>query len=195
MPRNWLFISWFGQQTRRSSGFWTCLFFFLLLWLPKLRERCMPKHSYFHSPMKQRSKSDYRLQFYQCFLITMHWEHYLKHCYNASMVAHTCCGCWCSRLVRAFAARLNGIQITIWASPWDSGPVTKTQASLCNSGWPITWYAIGNLTFLCMFSPRLKVCQTFFRGGFDRFQKRHWVQSTPALQWIILSLTDFNVNV
>ena len=49
--------------------------------------------------------------------------------------------------------------------------------------------------FCACFRLDWRYVKRFFVFFFYRFQRRHWVQSTPALQRIILSLTDFNVNV
>ena len=38
--------------------------------------------------------------------ITTHWEHFLKHWYNALMVAQKSCGCWC-RLTTSFAVHIR----------------------------------------------------------------------------------------
>ena len=62
--------------------------------------------------------------------ITMHWEHFLKHCYNVPMVAQKSFGCWC-RLTTSFAVHINITKMAISTSTWYFDIVKKAQASLC----------------------------------------------------------------
>ena len=105
LSRNWWFVSWFSQQTRKSSASMTmtCIcthcecrnwgkYAYLSIVIIIFRWINIKKND-FRSPFfilvtvtKQK--------FYLGFFITTHWEHFLKHWYNALMVAQTCCGCW-----------------------------------------------------------------------------------------------------
>ena len=60
--------------------------------------------------------------------ITTHLEHFLKHWYNALMVAQKSCGCLC-RLTTSFAVHINVTKIAISTSTWYFDTVKK--ASLC----------------------------------------------------------------
>ena len=134
LSSNCWFNSWFGLQIQQSSGVlpWQVLFFWCncLNWG---KSACLSAAVVIF-PWNNIQKTITTLYFFANVLIEEFYYNalgaFLKHWYNALIVAQKSCDCWC-RLTTSFAVHINVTKIAISTSRWYFDTVKKAQESLC----------------------------------------------------------------